>query len=142
MRFLVCIMLLAMTCAAEAQEKALVVGKALAEQVVPLQDCLKMAIDDAKPSSNEDARIIATSACAEIASDVRIKLIETHKHFADLPPRTYGDPEKATDQAIGLVRAKAYWDFTGELKRVEERIKENAEKTKERIFRNYRKGDP
>jgi hypothetical protein len=130
-----------MTCAVEAQEKALV-GKALAEQLTPLQDCLRMAIDDAKPSSKEEASAIAKSACSEVASEVRLKLMETHKRFYDPPPPGYGDPEKMLDQMIALVRSKAYWDFTGDFKRFQEQIKKNSERHLENIYRGYRRGDP
>ena len=102
------------------------VGKAMAGQTLPLRDCLKNEMDNAKPASNEDAQLIARTACAEVASTVRLNLIEVTKAlYNPLPPTI--DPDKIADGALQMVRISAYWDFTGELKALDERIKKRAE---------------
>jgi hypothetical protein len=112
--------------AAQAQEVEMRFGKAMAEQMLPLRDCLKNEIDNARPASNEEAQLIARTACAEVASTVRLILIEATKTlYNPLPPTI--DPDKIADGALQMVRIKAYWDFTGELKALNERIKKRAE---------------
>jgi hypothetical protein len=112
--------------AAQAQEVEMRFGKAMAEQMLPLRDCLKKEIDNARPASNEEAQLIARTACAEVASTVRLILIEATKTlYNPLPPTI--DPDKIADGALQMVRIKAYWDFTGELKALNERIKKRAE---------------
>jgi hypothetical protein len=112
--------------AAQAQEVEMRFGKAMAEQMLPLRDCLKNEIDNARPASNEEAQLIARTACAEVASTVRLILIEATKtSYNPLPPTI--DPDKIADGALQMVRIKAYWDFTGELKALNERIKKRAE---------------
>jgi hypothetical protein len=112
--------------AAQAQEVEMRFGKAMAEQMLPLRDCRKNEIDNARPASNEEAQLIARTACAEVASTVRLILIESTKTlYNPLPPTI--DPDKIADGALQMVRIKAYWDFTGELKALNERIKKRAE---------------
>jgi hypothetical protein len=112
--------------AAQAQEVEMRFGKAMAEQMLPLRDCLKNEIDNARPASNEEAQLIARTACAEVASTVRLILIEATKTlYNPLPPAI--DPDKIANGALQMVRIKAYWDFTGELKALNERIKKRAE---------------
>jgi hypothetical protein len=112
--------------AAQAQEVEMRFGKAMAEQMLPLRDCLKDEIDNVRPASNEEAQLIARTACAEVASTVRLILIEATKTlYNPLPPTI--DPDKIADGALQMVRIKAYWDFTGELKALNERIKKRAE---------------
>jgi hypothetical protein len=112
--------------AAQAQEVEMRFGKAMAEQMLPLRDCLKNEIDNARPASNEEAQLIARTACAEVASTVRLILIEATKTlYNPLPPAI--DPDKIADGALQMVRIKAYWDFTGELKALNERIKKRAD---------------
>jgi hypothetical protein len=112
--------------AAQAQEVEMRFGKAMAEQMLPLRDCLKNEIDNARPASNEEAQLIARTACAEVASTVRLILIEATKTlYNPLPPAI--DPDKIAHGALQMVRIKAYWDFTGELKALNEGIKKRAE---------------
>jgi hypothetical protein len=112
--------------AAQAQEDALRAGKAMAEQILPLRDCLKKEIDNVRPGSNEEAQSIARTACAEVASTVRAKLIEATKALYDpLPPAI--EPDKIADGALQLARIQAYWEFTGGLKAYKESIKKRTE---------------
>jgi hypothetical protein len=111
---------------AQEQEDMIRVGKTMAEQMLPLGACLKNQIDNVKPVSNEEAQAIARTACAEVASTVRLNVIEATKAmYNPLPPTI--DPEKIADGAVQMVRIHAYWDFTGELKALNERIKKRAE---------------
>jgi hypothetical protein len=111
---------------AQEQEDMIRVGKAMAEQMLPLRECLKNEIDNAKPASNEDAQLIARTACAEVASTVRLNLIAATKAlYNPLPPTI--DPDKIADGALQMVRMRAYWDFTGELKALNDSIKKRAE---------------
>jgi hypothetical protein len=112
--------------AAQAQEVEMRFGKAMAEQMLPLRDCLKNEIDNARPASNEEAQLIARTACAEVASTVRLILIEATKTLYNPLPLAI-DPDKIADGALQMVRIKAYWDFTGELKALNEGIKKRAE---------------
>lgn len=127
MRLILTMLLLIACCDARAQEQAqdqaLAFGLAAARELAPLQACLNKAISDAKPQSNEAAMPIAQTSCADVASAVRLKIAEVHKRFYDPPPAGYGDPEKVLDGAITMTRLKAYWDFTGELKRFQEQLK-------------------
>jgi hypothetical protein len=43
------------------------------------------------------------------------------------PPPPAVDPDKIADGALQMVRLRAYWDFTGEFKTLNERIKQRAE---------------
>ena len=117
--------------AAQAQEDAMRVGKAMAGQMLPLRDCLKNEIDNAKPASNEDGQLIARIACADVASTVRLNLIEATKALHNPLPPTI-DPDNIADGALQMVRISAYWDFTGELKALDERIKKRAEQLRKR----------
>jgi hypothetical protein len=111
---------------AQAQEDAMRVGQTMAEQMLPLRDCLKNEIDNVRPTSNEEAQLIARTACAEVASTVRLNSIEATKAlYNPLPPTI--DLDKIADGALQLVRIRAYWDFTGELKALNESIKTRAE---------------
>jgi hypothetical protein len=95
----------------------------MSRELAPFRACLNKAISDARPPSNEAALTIAQTSCADVASTVRLKIAEVHKRFFDTPPPSYGDPEKVLDGAITMTRLKAYWDFTGELKRFQEQRK-------------------
>src|SRR4051812_38843033 len=89
------------TAAAHAQEDAIRAGKVMAEQLLPLRECLKKEIDNVRPGSNEEAQLIARTACAEVASTVRAKLIEATKAMYDpLPPAI--EPDKIADGALQL----------------------------------------
>lgn len=123
MRFRLTMLLLIACGDARAQDQALAAGVAAARELAPLQACLNKAISDASPPSNEAAMTIAQTSCADVAAAVRLKIAEVHKRFYDPPPPGYGDPEKALDGAINMARIKAYWHFTGELKRFQEQIK-------------------
>jgi hypothetical protein len=112
--------------AALAQEDVTRFGKTMAEQMLPLRECLKNEIDNVRPVSNEEAQAIARTACAEVASTVRLNLVEATKAlYNPLPPTI--DPDKIADGALQMVRIRAYWDFTGELKALNERIKKRTE---------------
>jgi hypothetical protein len=76
--------------------------------------------------SNEAAQLIARTACAEVASTVRLKVIESISALYNPPPPAV-DPDKIADGALQMVRLRAYWDFTGEFKTLNERIKQRAE---------------
>ena len=95
----------------------------MTRELAPFRACLSKAISDAKPPSNEAALTIAQTSCADVAATVRLKIAEVHKRFLDPPPPSYGAPEKLFDGAITMTRLKAYWDFTAELKRFQERLK-------------------
>ena len=111
---------------ARAQEEAMRVGKAIGEQILPLRDCLKNEIANVKPASNQEAQLIARTACAEVASTVRLSIIETTKALLNPLPPTI-DLDQMADGALQMARIGAYFDFTGELKAVQERIKKSAE---------------
>ena len=123
MRLIFMAFLLIACCDARAQDQSLAAGLAVAGELAPLQACLNQAISDANPQSNEAAMTIARTSCTDVATTVRLKIAEVHKRFYDPPPPGYGDPEKVLDGSINMARIKAYWDFTGELKRFQEKIK-------------------
>ena len=125
MRFILTTLLLIACCEARAQdqEQVLAAGLAMNRELAPFRACLNKAISDARPQSNEAALAIAQTSCADVAATVRLKIAEVHKSFLNSPPPSYGDPEKLFDGAITMVRLKAYWDFTGELKRFQEQLK-------------------
>jgi hypothetical protein len=112
--------------AAQAQEDMARLGKTMAEQVLPLRECLKNEIDNAGPASNEAAQLIVRTACVEVASTVRLNLIEAIKALYNPLPSTL-DPEKTADGMVQMVRVGAYFDFTGELKAFNDRFKRRTE---------------
>jgi hypothetical protein len=125
MRFILTTLLLIACCEARAQdqEQTLAAGVAMTRELAPFLACLNKATSDARPQSNEAALTIAQTSCTDVAATVRLKIAEVHKRFFDPPPPSYGDPEKLFDGTITMTRLKAYWDFTGELKRFQEQLK-------------------
>lgn len=112
--------------AAQAQEDMARLGKTMAEQMLPLRECLKNEIDSVRPASNEAAQLIVKTACVEVASTVRLNLIEAIRASYNPLPSTL-DPEKAADGIVQMIRVSAYWDFTGELKAFNDRIEKRTE---------------
>jgi hypothetical protein len=109
--------------------------KAVGEHLFPLKDCLKTSFENARPNSDDEARVIMQSACGDVAADVRGKMLDAYRRGYPSPPRTHGDPEKIVDWAIGVTRIAAYWDFTGKLRQFQAQAKE-------RLYRRWRRGDP
>lgn len=142
MKMVLAVLFLGVVAPALADDQAALLSatKTMVAQMAPLGDCLKKAIEDGKPGSREEALAIARAACVNVAFDIRPKMLDAFRR-ADLPlPATVGDPEKLVDWTIDFARVKAFMDFTGELKRLNDPSRAAAAKS--RLYRDWRLGDP
>ncbi|KRR18321.1 hypothetical protein [Bradyrhizobium retamae] len=128
MKLLSVVFLVGLSGTALAQQEAVEVGKAMAEQLKPYRECLKAEV--AKAASKEQAQLIVQEACADLRLGIRSKLIATvHQILNPVPPSF--NPDAAADGALKMTQVGAYYDYTGEVRAFHQRLKNQADERKQ-----------
>jgi hypothetical protein len=129
MKSLSAAILIGLSSTALAQQEAIEVGKAMAEQLKPYTECLKTEvakITKDSASSREQAQQIVQEACAELRDGLKPKLLETIQRILNpVPPSV--NPDTVADGALRMAQVGVYYDFTGEVRAIHERMKKRDE---------------
>jgi hypothetical protein len=124
MKSLSAAILFGLSSTALAQQEAVEVGKAMAEQLEPYTECLKTEV--AKASSKEQAQQIVQEACAELRDGLKPKLLETIQRIMNPVPPSF-NPDTTADGALRMAQVGVYYGFTGEARAIHEEMKKRAE---------------
>ena len=123
MKSLSAAILIGLSSTALAQQEAVEVGKAMAEQLKPYIECLKTEV--AKASSKEQAQQIVQEACAELRDGLKPRLLETIQRIMNPVPTSF-NPDTAADGALRMAQVGIYYGFTGEARAIHEEMKKRA----------------
>lgn len=113
---------LAMAGVAHAQEDLMKMTKILHEQSAPMRICLRKEVG--KATSNEEASAIAERSCADVQASLKLQMLDTVMSMS--PPQVSKDAEYLVDGAIRMARMHAYFNYTGELKRLQDDARKRA----------------
>jgi hypothetical protein len=79
----------------------------IARVLAPFRECLKNALNEEKPASNEDVEEIVGSRCKDVATSLRPKLIEVERNS-----KAIGDSERSVDSLLQVTRMAVYVAFS------------------------------
>jgi hypothetical protein len=127
MKLLSVTFLIGLSGTALAQQEAVEIGQAMVEQLRPYSECLTTELT--KATSKEHAQLIIQEACAELRLDVRPKLIATVQRILNPVPPSY-NLDAAADGALKMAQVAAYYDYTGEVRALHQRLKNKADERK------------
>jgi hypothetical protein len=127
MKLLSVMFLIGLSGTALAQQEAVEIGQAMAEQLKPYRECLTAEV--AKATSKEHAQLIVQEACADLRLDVRPKLIATVQRILNPVPPSY-NLDAAANGALKMTQVGAYYDYTGEVRAFHQRLKNQADESK------------
>lgn len=128
MKLLSVMFLIGLSGTALAQQEAVEIGQAMADQLKPYRECLTAEV--AKATSKEHAQLIVQEACADLRLDVRSKLIATGQRILNPVPPSF-NLDAAADGALMMTQVGAYYDYTGEVRALHQRLKSQVDERKQ-----------